>query len=303
MPLPFPAPLPPFQAFSFSSSSNELQLSGPCNLTTAVGTPPESSPLQQEDITHDPGQRSTSFPPTGSQAGASNVHPKKRKRSVENDGYIVEGKELDSVGGEEGDFVVSDSREGDVLVEEEEERSAGESGESECVDDEENEGEVVESNGDTSKKARNCKYASSSRTLAPSKSRRRPKRSKPSRRTEGGGGQVAYFIRPCVRGGVSFTSWSASQSMQPRAGEKAAAFIASLGAAGGEYGDWADSCNWLEDLVAEFHGRGASDSNAAFSENSLDSLILRCKRGDVVETSAAFIQTVNFIQLLAKVKR
>jgi hypothetical protein len=246
------------------------------------------------DIPDSPGPHQSTSPSAEGKSKDSN----KRKRGADSKVYMIEGPEEDPVNGQEEILNVEkpDFEDG------EDEKPVSESGESECIDNDE------ERDGETKERGRKkCQYLNMQvlTSLQPPKCSKTTKR-RPSRSPRSD--QASFTIKPCPRGGVSFTSWSAlqMQSLEPRMGERAAAFIASLGGAGGDYANWSNSCDWVEGLVNEFGGhRGAlhSSSQVAFFENSLDNLLLRCQRGDVVESSSAFIQSVNFIQLLAKVKR
>jgi hypothetical protein len=120
-------------------------------------------------------------------------------------------------------------------------------------------------------------------------------RSGSSRRLEGNkGGPKAPHPNGVMLAPRRLSSWS----VQINAGGKAAGFIAALSAAGGDYSEWKTSCSWLDTLVAEL---STEDSDKALSENSLESLVLKCRRSSACETTTSFIETINFIRLLGKV--
>lgn len=225
-------------------------------------------------------------------SGSSQFISRKRKRGELEDGNNIDRG--DAGGRDYGTWS------GDEEVSGEEEVNGGGEGGDEDYEDYEEDGEDGEDGyrGSGNKSGRSCSYAVGAK---PSHSKRgRSKR----RRLDHVAG---YMVPPCPRGGLSFASWSVAHSVQGRKKGKAVEFIGVLGNAGGDYREWGDSgsLGWIEKLVAEFSvpSTRASVTSGDFLENSLESLLNRCRRGDIVEAAAAFVQYVNHIQLLSKVKR
>jgi hypothetical protein len=270
---PFPAPLPPFPAFTFSSQVEDTTLG---TQQTVQASLPSLQILNESDS----GRELVSLSEGEGPVVASRIISHKRKR----------GKSQDGNNSSSGDSSGNSRRRTDSNSHVPEEDSGGYKDD----DYEEGEGDDDDYEGEDDERDVHSK----------------PKRSKggrSKRRRLGSSHVAAFLIPPCPRGGLSFASWSVAHSVRGGKGGKAVEFIGVLGAAGGDCTEWGDSgcCGWVEGLMAEFNGQatGTSIASQHFLENSIESLLNRCRRGDIMESAAAFVQKVNLIQLVAKVKR